>query len=120
MSYGGDFACNEMRNLAAGISVKNSITYHLFDTCRLEVLRKASWIPQHKCNTFFGGGGFNSYLPSTLASIPGLDFNPDGLKIATIDTGGVFIISDVDVGNVLYSIQLERTHSTDLNKSQFI
>lgn len=115
----GDIIYNVRRNILAAIPLEKRIAYHLFSidanpsnvNTIVKLNRKSKWHSQYSPkmgNLKINCSGYNDCLGN---SITGLDFNPMGEHIATIDEYGVCLISDVNTAGYSFHLGLKMSDS---------
>lgn len=98
-----DIAYNERTNFAALVSVHDKIAYHLFDLTELKIIKKARW-PDRVQGTDSYSRQANVIL---LDAVTSLSIDPEGTRIALIDSEGTLLISELGTADYITFLELE-------------
>lgn len=90
--------------MAAFISVKNEISYHLFDCKNYEIIKKGKW---HFLTLDSGATQLRSCNNKmNIEWVDGIDMDPEGKTIALLNRIGICMLVDINNDNPLTNLRL--------------
>ena len=124
----GDVTYNPRRNILGAVPVRGKITYHLNDIAAgkggnyVKLIRKSKWHSQYSkersINNFFPIADSTDLLRGN--HIASLDFNPNGETVATFDSFGTCLLSDVNTHNYSFHMKMNVKQPDDEGRQIFL
>ena len=128
MTGHGDVTYNPRRNILGAVPVRGKITYHLNDIAAgkggnyVKLIRKSKWHSQYSkersINNFFPIADSTDLLRGN--HIASLDFNPNGETVATFDSFGTCLLSDVNTHNYSFHMKMNVKQPDDEGRQIFL
>lgn len=121
----GDVSYNSRRNILGAISLDKKVAYHLWiieysqqkNNYNIKLLQKAKWHQFYstEIGILLIFLILSAYLPNSYREnyVTGLEFNPTGEIVSTIDHYGVCLISDTNTNNHNFHLDLKEDGNRD-------